>query len=367
MKKIKKLFQFYYKNFIKILFYIIYEKIYYKPNKKIKDIKIEKVNKKYFNQKKYFIYSIKNGILYTDNVQNVAAISNNLIFGPASFQHGNNRIITPKNNIVLKKGTPSIRKNFSGTVLSLVQGASGENYFHWLFDILPRIKIYSNNLPLNLSLQKIDYFYFPPLKSSQIDSLKLMGINKKKIINSKIYKHIKADKIIFISHPWYTKGKFHDQSFSMPSWIIKWIRLFFIKNKKKFNSSKKILIDRSESAFKHCQIINKKEVNSFLIKRGFKAYKIGKYNFGKQIFMFWNAQCIIGAHGAAFSNLIFCKPKTKIIELKPFNHPGKNYKSISKINRLNYMSINSKKEYLNNKDGDIYVDLKILKKKLDEK
>ena len=367
MKKIKKLFQFYYKNFIKILFYIIYGKIYYEPNKKIKDIKIERVNTKIYNQKKYFIYSIENGSLYTDNVQNVAAISNNLIFAPASFQHGNNRIISPTKNIVLQKGTPNIRKKFAGSVLSLVQGASGENYFHWLFDILPRIKIFSNNIPFNLSLQKIDFFYLPPLKPSQIDSLKLLGISKKKIINSKIYKHIKADKIIFISHPWYTKGKFHDQSFSIPSWIIKWIRLFFIKNKKQFKSSKKILIDRSESIFKHCQIINKKEVYSFLIKNGFKLCKIGEYNFVKQIFMFWNAQCIIGAHGAAFSNLIFCKPKTKIIELKPFGHPGENYKSISKINRLNYICINSKKEYLNNKDGDIYVDLNILKKKLNYK
>ena len=47
--------------------------------------------------------------------------------------------------------------------------------------------------------------------------------------------------------------------------------------------------------------------------------------------MFWNAECIIGAHGAAFSNLIFCKPKTKVIEIKPFNHPGKNYQRYQKL------------------------------------
>ena len=80
--------------------------------------------------------------------------------------------------------------------------------------------------------------------------------------------------------------------------------------------------------------------------------------------MFWNAKCIIGAHGAAFTNLIFCKPKTKIIEFKPFNHPGKNYEKISNINKLNYQSIISDKKYLKNKCGDIYIDLNILKKKL---
>ena len=145
------------------------------------------------------------------------------------------------------------------------------------------------------------------------------------------------------THPWYSKGKFHDQSWKLPSWIIIWIRNIFLKYKKKFKCSKKFLIDRSESNFHHCQIINKKQVESFLIKNGFKIYRIGEYSFVKQIFMFWNAKYIIGAHGAAFANLIFCKPNTKIIEFKPFNHPGRNYEKISKINKLNYQKIISKK------------------------
>ena len=350
-----------YKKIIKVIFKIFYGEIYYIPNKKFKNILIENIKNNFFNcHKKYYIYSIENGSIYTDSVQHVAAITDNFLFSKPSFQHANNRIVSAKNNVVLKKGTPHIRRKLSGTVLSLVQGASGENYFHWLLDILPKIIIYQNNL----SLKNINYFYLPPLKSSQIESLKLLGIAKERILNSKIYKHIKADKIIFITHPWYDKGKFHDQSWNLPVWIIKCIRKNFLKYKKKFFCSNRILIDRSESNFKHCQIINKDEIETFLIKKGFKIYKIGKYSFAKQIFMFWNAKCIIGAHGAAFTNLIFCKPNTKIIEFMPFNHPGKNYERISKINKLNYLNIFSEKKYLKNKYGDIYVDLNILKKKL---
>ena len=85
-------------------------------------------------------------------------------------------------------------------------------------------------------------------------------------------------------------------------------------------------------------------------------------NFSKQIFMFWNANCIIGAHGAALTNLVFCKPHTKVLELKPFGHPGQNYKRISIINNLRYRSILSKKKYLKKENGDIFVDLKKLDK-----
>ena len=354
-KKILKFFR-------SFIFKILYGKIYLEyKNYHFPEIEIKESNNKIFDtSQKYFTYSVKNGTVYTNNVQHVAAISNNYLFAPASFQHANNKIINSKKNIVLKEGTPNIKKNFSGTVLSLVQGASGENYFHWLLDIIPKIKICMNNYDPS----EIKYFYLPPLKSSQLESLKLIGINKKKIINSKIYKHINADKIIFVTHPWYYKGKFHDQSWNLPSWIILWIRNIFLKHKKKFKCSKKILIDRSESNFNHCQIINKKQLESFLIKNGFKIYRIGEYNFVKQIFMFWNAKFIIGAHGAAFTNLIFCKPNTKIIEFKPFNHPGRNYEKISKINKLNYQKIISKKKYLKNTSGDIFVDLNILKKKL---
>lgn len=80
--------------------------------------------------------------------------------------------------------------------------------------------------------------------------------------------------------------------------------------------------------------------------------------------MFWNAKYIIGAHGAALTNIVFCKPKTKVLELKPFGHPGNNYQRISKINNLNYSSIQSDKKYLKNKIGDIFVDLNELNKKI---
>ena len=56
--------------------------------------------------------------------------------------------------------------------------------------------------------------------------------------------------------------------------------------------------------------------------------------------------------------------KTKVIEIKPFGHPGRNYQRISKINNLLYKSIVSEKKYLKNKNGDIFVDLKKLDKKI---
>lgn len=360
----KKVFRIIYRKAIEEIFKVLYGKIIYNSKYTFNNIVIKSSNNKIFDKnKKYYTYNIKNGTIFTDDIQHVAAISNKHLFKNGSFQHSDNKLINIKSNIVLKKGTPKFQKKISGTVLSLVQGASGENYFHWLFDILPKIKITSNNY----KIININYFYLPNIGPTQMQSLKLLKIPANKILNSKFTRHLKAEKLIFTDHPWYKNGKVHDHSGSIPKWIIIWLRKKFLKFKKKFNCNKNIFIDRTESKFNHCQIINNDELSNFLKRNKFQSYKIGQLSFTKQIFLFNNADCIIGAHGAAFSNLVFCKPNTRIIELKPYNHPGNNYKRISNVNKLDYNVIISKKRYLNNKSGDIYVDIKTLDNKLKKK
>ena len=79
-----------------------------------------------------------------------------------------------------------------------------------------------------------------------------------------------------------------------------------------------------------------------------------------ELHLFSNAKVIIGPHGAAFANLIFCKPDTKVFEFKPFGHPTVVNKRISEINNLNYKLIESPS--FKNQKGDILIDLNMLKK-----
>ena len=346
-----------YKKILEEFFKLLYGQISLNLNKKNSIEKKRSINR-IFLKKKYYTYSIRKGIVFTDSTQNVAAISKNQLYQECSFQHANNKIVSAIFNPVLKNGTPKIRKKYIGTALSLVQGASGENYFHWLVDILPKIKICIQNYPID----KIDYFYLPKLLNPQRETLRHLGIKPNQIINSRSEKHISADKVIFTSHPWYTKGKFHDQSHKLPKWSIIWVKNTFLSFKKKFKSNKKIFLDRSNSKYSHCQIINNKELKIFLRSLGFKFVKPDKLSFAKQVYMFWNAKFVIGAHGAAFTNIIFCRPKTQIVELRPHGHPGRNYQRIASINKLRYRYLQSEKKYLNHDNGDIFVNTKKLKK-----
>ena len=357
MNKIKKKLSFLYKSLIKLLSTIIYGRIIFCVNpENEKNILIEEVKDERLkgpDNIKYLIYKIKNGRIFNDFVENVAIISENKVIDKVSYQQVKGEFKDANHNSVLYKGTPYLKRKFKGRVLSLTQGASGHgNYFHWLYDILPKINICSNNY----DLKKIDYIYISKLKKFQETTLEILGYNNLKIIDSNKNRHIQADEIICSEHPWYKKGFILKEAKKLPEWIVKWISNSFINHGKQFNCNEKIFIDRSESSFSHCQFINNKEIINFLENEGFTSYKVGQLSFQKQVYLFNNAKIIIGAHGAAFANLAFCKKNTKIIEIKPKNHPNFVDRHISKIKELNFNLIET--EYFEDakKKGDILFD-----------
>ena len=354
---IKKKLSFIYKYLVKQLFKIIYGEItFHKDTFQSTDIEIEKVKDTSLRDSdnlEYSIFKIKNGRVFTDYVENVAIISNNKIIDRISYQQVSGELKSANYNSVLYKGTPYFKKKIKGKILVLTQGASGhKNYFHWLYDILPKIKICSTNC----DLKKIDYFYLANLEEYQKVSLEILGLNHIKIINSDKNRHLQADEIIGTEHPWYKSGFILKEAEKLPSWIIKWVKNTFINHGKKFECNDKVFIDRSESSFSHCQIQNNQEIIEFLKEKGFTSYKVGQLSLQNQIYLFNNAKIIVGAHGAAFANLAFCKENTKIIEIKPKTHPNFVDKHISKINNLNFNlietgDIKSKNEI----KGDIFL------------
>ena len=344
----KKL-QFIYKFIISKLFQIIYGKIVF-LNQHDNDVKLKEVNKEESN---YKFIEINNGRIFTDYIEHVAIINKNQIMDFVSYQQVKGVFKDPTFNVVIKKGTPKFKKKFNGKVFSLVQGASGNNnYFHWMFDILPRLIILEKYYNLN----DINFFYCPQIKPWQLSTLSIFNIGADKLINSNSHRHIQADKVLAVSHPWYSKGLILNEAKNLPRWIINEINLKFEKFGKKFKCNDKIFIDRRESKYNHCQIINDEEIKTYLRKKGFTVYRVGELNFFEQIYLFQNAKIVIGAHGAAFTNLIFCKENTKVLDIIPENHPNTVDETIAKVKNLNFRFIRTKELTEKEKDnGDIFL------------
>ena len=89
---------------------------------------------------------------------------------------------------------------------------------------------------------------------------------------------------------------------------------------------------------------------------------MSELSFLNQINIFYNADIIVGLHGAGFANLSFCKSGTKVVEIRA-NETRKIIESIAKNNNLNFNALNYNPEKLSDKqNGVIKVSLDELEK-----
>ena len=130
--RLNKIIQFCFKLLMQKIFILIHGRIKeHNESEKLnfKKHRIEKINLKNNAQYKIAnqIYEIPNGRVYTDSIEHVAIIQDKTIIPEISYQQIKGELKTSKFNKVLTTGTPRLIKNIDGKVLSLVQGASGNN------------------------------------------------------------------------------------------------------------------------------------------------------------------------------------------------------------------------------------------------
>lgn len=368
MLGLNKILKNFYQFLVRKFFILIYGVIIIAPknildrNLRIQEVLIEKIIYKVFN--------IKNCRLFTTSVHDQAVIVDNKLLSGPSFQlrvKEGDKLFARNNghiseNIVLKIGTPRILRKKKGKVFSLLSGGAAKtNYFHWLFEILPKIKILEESGQKN----DIDFFLFPSISMHhQIETLKLLNIPKNKMLDSKKFKHIFCDELFVVDHPFRITNNTVEDTQNIPSWIFKFVRNNFLKHKSSNLFPKKIFMERSKSLSIHRDIKNKEEVYKILKDNNYKFIRPEKYNFQDQIQMFFSAEKIVGLHGAAFANICFCNPKTKIIEFKT-ESTGMNSGNIAIKNNLEYSGIICEAiDKLGGQQGKLIVPLKELVEKI---
>ena len=202
--------------------------------------------------------------------------------------------------------------------------AVAQNYAHWTTEILPRIVAFCKNskyknVPLILndslhpnimsSLDRIigsrDVILLPKNHSIRVKNLYLMGVVGFVGFERRNLKQ-----------PESTTGSYNNLA-------IKFLRKKFLSapigNKKKW--PEKIFIRRNSH---YRKLINSKEIEELLIKKGFSIVEPGNLSFENQVALFSNAKIIIGPAGADFANLIYANLKSNVIILIS-DHEGNNY------------------------------------------
>lgn len=105
-----------------------------------------------------------------------------------------------------------------------------------------------------------------------------------------------------------------------PTWITDDVRSKYLpivqEHMHEYNFSKKIFISRQDASGRH--MLNEDEVFALFEPLGFKRYCLSSLSALEQAILFYGADYIVAAHGSGLTNMIFCQPHTKVLEI--FQH-----------------------------------------------
>ena len=368
MQKFKKFFKLIYKSFIQAIFKYFYGPVEIASTDEInKFLRIIKVD---IEKNTYKCFISKKTRLYSTSVHDQAIIIDNKLISGPSFQlrvKENDKLFARNNssidkNIVLKIGTPRIMKRIKGRVFSLLSGGAAKtNYFHWLFEVLPRLEILNKVYNIN----DINFFLVPSIRMRHhLETLEILNLSPKKLLDSNTYKHIFCDELFVVDHPFRVTNNTVYDTQNIPKWIFDWLRGKYLKHKSSNSFPDKIFIERSDSISTSRDIKNKEEVHKVLKENNFFFIQPEKFSFRDQIKIYSSAKKIIGLHGAGFANICFCNPKTEIIEFKT-QSTGMNSGNIALKTNLEYKAIICEAiDKFGGQQGKLIVPIEELKKKI---
>ena len=209
---------------------------------------------------------------------------------------------------------------------AVLSAAGCSNYHHWLYDVLPRIQM----LKLANFFDQIDYFIIDySALNFQRESLEALGVSKNKIIicNDNWKFHVEAESL-YVPALAGSLGRIN-------GWVIEFLRNTFLSSVEN-NIEKKLKIYLSRKKAPSRKLLNEASVFEELSNRGYQEFFAEDFSIKQTAKIFATCTHIIGVHGSGFSNLAFCTPKTKVIDIvAPYHYDGY-YWMISNKNNLKY-------------------------------
>ena len=212
-----------------------------------------------------------------------------------------------------------------GTV-AVLSGNTSAIYYHWMLDTLPKVGLIELS---GIVLDSIDKFvvrsYEAPFHK---ETLKLLGIPEHKIVESRKYPHIQADRLIVSSYPGIV---------CCPTkWAVEFLRSKFLPATAKPNSQQPERIYISRNLGQTRRIINEDEVLEVLHQHGFVTIYAELISLAETASLMRGAKVVVSMHGGGETNLIFCSPGTKVIDILTPHHPAICYYILSGQAGLDY-------------------------------
>ncbi|MEG4089580.1 tetratricopeptide repeat protein [Microcoleus sp. Pol12B4] len=248
------------------------------------------------HSRKAFVAVLPNGRAWADVVTTAVITSDNKLVADISMGCA---------ELVITSDKLPPAEHVDGNVAFLSARWGGAAYFHWMFDVITRFDL----LQRSGLIETIDKFVVNASDSSyQAETLEILGIPQDKILESRCHLHITADKLIVASISYNGSG-------AVSKWKCEYLKQTFLNEQQPLNTdySERIYISRQQASYR--RIVNDEEVIKYLEKLGFRSVKLETMSIAEQASCLAAAKVVVAPHGGGLTNLVFCSPKTKVIEI----------------------------------------------------
>ena len=266
---------------------------------------------------------------------------------------------------VLRNNLKHYDKSLDSAIM--ISGKFSNNYYHQLFENLIKLLLLEEiDIPIEVPILVDEVVY---KKQSFQRILEILTKNSKRPIIS-----IKPSQLLFVSTLYsfdhinriishikkvdvYKKGLV-----AFDEYYISKFRQLLLSYKSKQVTPKRIFLTRENTNHRK---FNEEEIFSILQPLGFEKIAPERYSFEQQMALFNNAEWIIGATGAAFTNIMFCNKGCNILSFRAVNKKTvfPEFSTLANINECHmvyYLATYSKQS--NTAHSDFYIDKVLFEK-----
>ncbi len=266
----------------------------------------------------------------------LVATAENDVLGQVQALQG---VVDPAAHWTTRQRRWRVPRRLRGTAVTLAS-AAGANYYHWLFDSLPRLCL----LQLaNFDWPSVDAFLVNEPRCRFVEqSLGLLGIPASRVVHCSKRWVLSADRLLVPPMP-------TPQEAQVAPWVCDFLRQAFIPPDSG-KASLRLYLSRRKS--RRRRLANEDAVESLVVEFGFQIIRPEELSFADQVRLFSQAAVVCAPHGAGFANLVFAPPGTRVLELFHPQHQAANYEAVSRIGNLEHHRLVGEAPYEPGRDLD---------------
>ena len=199
-------------------------------------------------------------------------------------------------------------------VIHLVTRSAESNYWHWMVDCVPRFRLLkAAGVNIQDAVLLVEHRNLP----YQLETLRALGFSEEAVIVPDAKTHLETDTLIV---PSYLNPVLTPETITYSRESLEFLRETFLPARDEegvgsmTKGAERIYVSRGRGVR---SFANDEEVANYLQGEGFTVVRCEELSVREQARTFARARVVVGLHGAALTNVVFCQPGATVVEIMP--------------------------------------------------